>query len=101
MTRKAYGSGFKMRGNPFKRTDFGTFEEQKAKALQTYKEGEDKAMEGWNMAKEDYESGYSEGIRNIYHDNEEEEIIEPKKKKWYQRKPKGERNKKTWWNPFD
>ena len=92
-------SGFKMKGNPFKR-NFGSFEEQKAKQLEIYKNEEIRAMEGFNLAKEDYESGYSEGIRNIYHSNEEK-VIEPKKKKWYQRKPKGERNRKTWWNPFD
>ena len=91
---------FKMKGNPFKR-NFGTFEEQKAKALQAYKEGETKAIEGQKMAQEDYESGYSKGIRNIYHTNERDGFVEPKKKKWYQRKPKEERNKKTWWNPFD
>ena len=78
MTRKAYNSGFKMKENPFKR-NFGSFEEQKAKS----------------------EQAYSEGIRNIYHPEEKVTTTEPKKKKWYQRKPKGERNIKTWWNPFD
>ena len=91
---------FKMKGNPFKR-NFGTFEEQKAKSEKSYSEGEDKASQAFKTAKEDYESGYSKGIRNIYHTNERDGFVEPKKKKWYQRKPKGERNIKTWWNPFD
>jgi hypothetical protein len=90
---------FKMKGSPFQR-NFGTFEEQKAKSEKAYKKGRAKATEGLKAAKKDYDSGYKEGITNVHHPKKESTAPSPKKK-WWQRKPKGKRNKKTWWNPLD
>jgi len=91
---------FKMKGSPFQR-NFGTFEEQKAKSEKAYKTGATKAAKGLKMAKEDYDSGYKEGVRNVHHPKKDSIAPSTPKKKWWQRKPKGKRNKKTWWNPLD
>ena len=98
------GTPFKMKGNPFKR-NFGTYEEQRAAAIEAYESGKLRASKALQMAQEDYDSGYKEGVRNVHHPEgvKSRNIAKTttKKKKWYKRKPKGKRNKKTWWNPFD